>query len=314
MKGLDLSRAFWEQCARPLFRRELPAFLDRAAIGLVGEGSECFGYDDEISRDHDWGPAFCLWLPQGEWETWTDKVEPLLARLPDSYEGFPVRMAPERRMGRVGPLSIEGFYAKFTGLPHPPRDWKQWRAVPEHFLAVCTNGAVFSDVPGTFTAFRDALLTYYPEDVRLKKMAARCMGMAQAGQYNLLRSLRRGETATCMLAAARFSEQAISMIFLLTRRYMPFYKWAHRGVGELPVLGRETADCVTRLAGLDWTLGPRLEDKAGGIVETLCEAVAERLRAEGLSDAPGAWLLEHGPSVQSRITTPELLRLPVMLE
>ena len=138
--------------------------------------------------------------------------------------------------------------------------------------------------------------------------------MAQAGQYNLLRSLRRGETATCMLAAARFSEQAISMIFLLNRRYMPFYKWAHRGVGELPVLGRETADCVTRLAGLDWTLGPRLEDKAGGIVETLCEAVAERLRAEGLSDAPGAWLLEHGPSVQSRITTPELLRLPVMLE
>lgn len=36
-----------------------------------------------------------------------------------------------------------------------------------------------------------------------------------------------------MLAAARFSEQAVSMTFLLNKRYMPFYKWAHRGVEQL---------------------------------------------------------------------------------
>ena len=128
--------------------------------------------------------------------------------------------------------------------------------MPEQFLAVSTNGAVFSDRLGAFTAFREALLGFYPEDVRLKKIAARCMGMAQAGQYNLLRSLKRGETATAMLAAARFSEQAISMTFLLNKRYMPFYKWAHRGVEQLPILGKETAACVTALAGLDWRLGP----------------------------------------------------------
>lgn len=229
-----------------------PAFLERAAVGLVGEGSECFGFDDEISQDHDWGPGFCLWLPEGEWAEWQDAVEALLARLPDTYEGFPARMAPAKRMGRVGPLSIEGFYGRFIGMPQPPQTWKQWRLVPEQFLAVSTNGAVFSDRLGAFTAFREALLGFYPEDVRLKKIAARCMGMAQAGQYNLLRSLKRGETATAMLAAARFSEQAVSMTFLLNKRYMPFYKWAHRGVEQLPILGKETAGCVTAIgrAGL----------------------------------------------------------------
>ena len=50
MKGLELSRAYWEKCALPLFRRELPAFLERAAVGLVGEGSECFGFDDESPK------------------------------------------------------------------------------------------------------------------------------------------------------------------------------------------------------------------------------------------------------------------------
>lgn len=314
MKGLELSRMYWEKCALPLFRRELPAFLERAAVGLVGEGSECFGFDDEISQDHDWGPGFCLWLPESEWAEWQDAVEALLVRLPDTYEGFPARMAPAKRMGRVGPLSIEGFYARFIGMPQPPQTWKQWRLVPEQFLAVSTNGAVFSDRLGAFTAFREALLGFYPEDVRLKKIAARCMGMAQAGQYNLLRSLRRGETATAMLAAARFSEQAISMTFLLNKRYMPFYKWAHRGVAQLPILGKETAACVTALAGVDWRLGPRAEAVAGDLVESLCHDVAGWLRSDGLSDAEGDWLLDHGPSVQSRVETPELRRMSVMLE
>ena len=95
---------------------------------------------------------------------------------------------------------------------------------------------------------------------------------------------------------------------------MPFYKWAHRGVAQLPILGNETAACVTALAGVDWRLGPRAEAVAGDIVESLCHDVAGRLRSDGLSDAEGDWLLDHGPSVQSRVETPDLRRMSVMLE
>lgn len=94
---------------------------------------------------------------------------------------------------------------------------------------------------------------------------------------------------------------------------MPFYKWAHRGVEQLPILGRETAACVTALAGLDGVLAP-CRGGSRGIVESLCRDVAGRLRSDGLSDADGDWLVEHGPSVQARIETPELQRMSVMLE
>ena len=62
MKGLELARGyFYDECL-PRLRRELPAVLPHLAAGLVGEGSDCFGYDDHVSRDHDWGPGFCIWL------------------------------------------------------------------------------------------------------------------------------------------------------------------------------------------------------------------------------------------------------------
>ena len=57
-KGLELARAYYEQYGRPMLEKEFPDVLDRIAAGLCGHGSECFGYDDAVSRDHDFEPGF----------------------------------------------------------------------------------------------------------------------------------------------------------------------------------------------------------------------------------------------------------------
>lgn len=61
MKGMELARDYFMQYRRPMLEERFEAYMSRITIGLCGEGSECFGFDDEISRDHDFGPAFCLW-------------------------------------------------------------------------------------------------------------------------------------------------------------------------------------------------------------------------------------------------------------
>ena len=328
-KGLDLARALFETCRSDLFSalpEEVTAVL---AAGLVGEGSECFGFDDAVSRDHDWGPAFCLWLPEEDLGRHAATIERALEVLPLEFSGFPVRMAAAQRNERVGPLSIERFYARFLRVPHVPRTWQEWHAIPEHHYAVCTNGAVFLDQLATrgdrhpyaerpvtsLTTIRNSLLRYYPDDLRLKKIAARCALMAQSGQYNLLRSLKRDDPLTATLCAARFAEQACMLAHHLARRFTPFYKWVAPSAAHVSPLGEQIAQRLRTLLGTLPAFEQGTTDDAFGrmeaLVEEICVACITELHAQDLSDATDGWLMEHASNVQSRIETPELARAPV---
>ena len=52
MQGLELAKRYYEKVGRPMLERDFPELLPRLAAGLVGEGSECLGFDDAISQSH----------------------------------------------------------------------------------------------------------------------------------------------------------------------------------------------------------------------------------------------------------------------
>lgn len=240
MKGLALSEEYYRAFGAAMLDIKFPAYRDRIATGLAGLGSECLGFDDEFSRDHDWGPGFCMWLERGDYHAIGISLQKAYDALPD-FMGFH-RQESTWGQGRVGVLSTEGFYASFIGSPHPPETPGQWLTIPEPGLAACTNGKVFSDPLDAFSSIRSRLLNHYPEDIRLKKIAARCMISAQSGQYNYPRSQRRNAVYPAFQALARFCEEALSLVFLLNRRYMPFYKWAVMAAKSLPLLGAEISE------------------------------------------------------------------------
>ncbi|MBO4369456.1 MAG: DUF4037 domain-containing protein, partial [Desulfovibrio sp.] len=289
MNGLELARAFYE-AERPFLEKKIPDILSHAAIGLVGEGSECLGFDDAISQDHDYGPCFCFWIEDALLQRERKRIEDAFDELPKEWNGLPSRLTRERRIGRVGPLSIEAFYAGFLGKSRAPETVEEWLAIPEYHLSNATNGEVFEDNSGVFSSIRDTLLKYYPEQVSLTKLAARCMQMAQSGQYNFPRALERGQSTSALLALSRFIEAAISFVHIINKRYMPFYKHAPQSLSTLPILGARMTQCLQELTGNAICSGGEEGKKAEESIERFAEDCAQYLRDNALSQAPGNWL------------------------
>lgn len=304
MKGLEEARRFYEDFGRDMLHGRFPDYEERIAVGLVGRGSECFGFDDEISRDHDFEPGFCLWL--------TDADDLLIgAELAEAYRALPKRRARQSALGEVnrGVRRIGFFYRRYLGGEKAPRDWRQWMALPSWALAEASNGEVFRDDLGEFTAVREAILHGMPEDVRKKKLAARLITMAQSGQYNYARCLRHGEEGAAMLALAEFVRESCGAVYLLNRAHMPYYKWALRGMAGLDVLSDMREPLEFLLTAENDADGQRVKQ---AVVEDICASVIRVLHEQGLSDRGEDYLEPHAFAVQERIEDPEIRALHVM--
>ena len=310
MKGLALSRAYYEEYGAPMLKKEFPELSGLICCGLAGDGSECFGFDDEVSRDHDFEPGFCLFLPE---ETIVDRrtafrLERAYAALPKEFSG--IRRSPVSPVGgnRHGVIRIGDFFEERTGFRDGIPSARAWLSVPDLYLASAVNGEVFYDGLGHFTELRRQLKNP-PEDIRRKKLAAALLLSGQAGQYNYPRCLAHGEPGAAQLAVAEFVRHTIRAVFLLNRRWCPFYKWMFRGMRDLPRLS-EIGDSLEYLLTTD-NRGDITEAKKG-IIEDIAAILIETLRQDGLSHAVCTDLERHAVSVNNGIADPELRNLHLL--
>lgn len=301
MKGLELARAFWEEQARPAIEETCPVLLPRLAAGLCGGGSDCLGYDDELSHDHAYAAGCMLFLSEEDAETHGFLLSTLYDRLPREFCGVKTEHRSRQGDGRYGVKTVERFFLAQLGTAGAPETWRQWMALPSFTLAAACAGELFYDGSGAMTRTREMLRTGMPEDVRTKKIAAHAALMAQSGQYNVSRCRRHGEEAAARLACDEFVRETLSMLFLLNRRHMPFYKWSFRAARELPKL----AELVPALEAL-------LREPDEDTIERVSAAVIGELRAQGLTDGAWDFLEPHAYAVMARIRDPEIAALHVM--
>ncbi|MBR5094558.1 MAG: DUF4037 domain-containing protein [Oscillospiraceae bacterium] len=302
MRGLDEARALYEEHGRPLLHEQFPELEERVAVGLAGHGSECFGFDDELSRDHDFARGFCLWLTDEDDLRWG-------VALARAYRTLPLGPAGQRSAlaeDNCGVRRTAFFYRRYTGSAGAPESWQQWLSIPSWALAEATNGEVFRDDLGAFSAIRETLLHGMPEDVRKKHLAARLIEMAQAGQYNFPRCLQHGEPGAAALMLADFVRAACGAVYLLERRHMPYSKWMLRGMDALTGLGQLRTALEFLLSGEGDAALRR------GVVEDVCATVAAELRAQGLSEGDWDYLEPHAFAVQNSIEDRQIRAMHVM--
>ena len=310
MNGLELSEQYYQKYGLPMLQKEFGDVLPFLAAGLIGSGSECMGFDDEISQDHDFEPGFCLFLPG---EDVVDRrtaflLERAYAKLPKEFMGYQRSMIQPVGGSRHGVMRLGEFFMQRTGTPDGILTLTQWLALPEQSLAEATGGKVFFDNYGELTRIRQRL-TGRPEDVRRKKLAGHLLLMGQSGQYNYARCLQHGETAAAQMAVFEFVKNAISAIFLLNNVYEPYYKWSFRALRQLPVLSIE-AELMEYLLTSDNE--PDTRDEKIQVIEGIASDIIDELMNQKLTEAVCMDLEKHAYSINDSIADGTLRNLHVL--
>lgn len=309
MQGIELSRRYYEEYGIPMIKEQFLEYEGRIAVGLAGPGSDCFGFDDEISRDHDFGAGFCLWLTDEDNELFGFRLARAYGRLPGLFMGTEKGKTNSYGTARYGVKTISDFYLPLTGRAGAPESLFEWLYTPEHALAAAANGCVFRDDLGKFSGIRNIIKTGMPEDIRLKKLAARTALMAQSGQYNFSRCIAHGENGAAALAAAEFARNTASFAYLVNGKYAPFYKWALRGMRSLEIFSDFSQKLDALLTG--GFSQAEIKEKQN-IIESICAEAADYLRNAGLARSSSDFLEPLAYQIQNKIRNPEIRSLHIM--
>ena len=295
MKGIELSKAYYDEVGVSLIENKYKAYAGRIATGLAGEGSECMGYDDDFSTDHDYGPGFCIWLTREDFDAFGHELQMDYNELPKEWSGMPARNTSKEGEGRVGVLCIDDFFKKYTGFYRAPEvknieDVLAWDAIKTEQLCNVVNGKVFRDDLGEFTKRREEFKEY-PKPVRLYKIANALHRMAQSGQYNYDRSIKRDDVGMMYSSISEFVDATVECAYLLNNMYMPFYKWRFRGM--------DSFTCLTNLKDLlERVVLKRPNDKiVRAKIEEICKEFVEELHKQNLSRSNDEFLDVHKDEV-----------------
>ena len=306
---IEKSRRFYKNHVAPMIHERFREYEDRIAVGLAGEGSDCFGYDDLISRDHDFGTGVCLWVTDDDMDRFgfllSIAYNELVDRFADEYITDRIR---ERR----GVIRIHDFYSNILGIDcdtdHCTISADEWRALDHSCLATATNGSVFRDDPGSFTAFRSLLLSYYPQDIWRLRIAGELHKFSQSLQVNYARCMTRQDAVASEICRCRGVEAAMELYFLMKRIYPPYYKWTYKALTE--IADDDFCQLVNDLSRLPcdpnaWITEKyhpyrlNTNDRIVVITERIAEIIADMLKDHGMTHSSDPYLERHVNEVLS---------------
>ena len=117
VSGRELSKRFYQEQVRAVLHTAYPDLPYSAA--LLGPGSEVLGFDDEMSRDHNWEPRVLLFLQDADWARYGEALErSLQEKLPERFAGHPTQFLVSTLRTYLHEhfdLDIEGKSKRVTG-------------------------------------------------------------------------------------------------------------------------------------------------------------------------------------------------------
>ena len=276
MKGLGVAEKFFDRFGLPAIREHFPEMVGRISAGLIGRGSEVLEADDELSRDHGWGPRFCQFVDEDDIRGIGQEMqEKLNALRPSVFEGINLL---EHRTETIAVSTIDECFRDLTGAPWPPETIREWAFVNENGLCYAQMGRIFYDPTDQLRARKQAFeKAYYPEPIWKWRVASKLYQLWHYGDYNTRgRLARRNDGVAALVGQGYFVEAAMQLAFLMNRRFAPYWKWLHWGFTQLPYIATELEPLLVELESAP-DLGTRAD-----LIGAICDLYRRVLCDQGI--------------------------------
>lgn len=319
IKGLEISKKFYESYGIDMLTNNFSELIPKIAIGLIGQGSECLGYDDDISKDHDFDPGFCIFIPDEFDDNIKFNLERAYSYLPKIFMGIKRDIMSPVGGNRHGIIRVSDFIYQRTGTKDGILSDKDFLYISEVSLLEITNGEIWRDDSGLLTSIRNRL-AYFPYDIKLKKLSYELLNMAQSGQYNFKRLIFHEELSAARLAINQFVNSCIHATFLINEVYMPFYKWQFRALRDLSwpnvYIKNDKSLYVSSFEDeLDFLLHlddeQIVKDEVLTKIDNIAKIFIDRLRLDGLSEINELYLELHAYELNNKIIDNDIRNMPI---
>jgi hypothetical protein len=316
LPGAELARDFHAEVVAPLLARAMPGL--RYAAGRLGSGSDVLGFDDAMSRDHDWGCRLTLLVDEPD-RAAVPQVSLLLEReLPESFRDFPVRFAVTSDPAlthQVEIATVADFAASRLGIdPTTDLSVADWLILTGQSVLEVTAGPIFADGTAELAPVR-ARLKWYPPDIERYVLAAGWQRLSQEMPM-VGRTAELGDELGSRLLCRRLADDLISLAFTLSRQWPPYPKWRGTAFRALPVAADLVGPLTAAAAAKNW------RDRESAVADA-CQILLDAQRARGLP-APASAVIPFwdrpyltvddtvGQSLLSAITDSDVARLPTI--
>lgn len=292
MKGIEIIENYFYEKVLPIIKEN---FDVKIAAGIIGYGSECYGFDDHLSRDHDFTSMPCIWLSHDDFVRYGKDMQEKLNELEDIFDSEKTNWFN----GRRGILDIDEYIYSFLGSEDGPDSIEDFRNIPTYLLSAFTNGKIFIDEFGKITSIREKVKKY-PKDIKYNMIATRCMKIPREGYHNYERCIKRNDYVAANQALAYFISSAMEMYFLIYDKYSPYYKWQHRMLKDIDI---EAYNLFSML------ISEQSYQKKINIIDKIISNIIDKLEENDIIVRITDYLGYYGPVIQSRIENENIKKL-----
>ncbi len=300
MSILNISREFFQQEVLPVLKAKFPQETERITFGLFGHGSEALKMDDQYSADHHFGLRIDALMPDDIFAKREQIMQVVGQKMPQTFKGYELGESTRAGAG-IAPDNLKAFLMRTIGIDHPPQTAQEWLNLPEEDVIHLVNGEVWSDPSGEFSAIRNQLLNYYPDEVWYRRMAHWCRYFSGMGTYALKRAILRDNEVFAAITFGKTVRWGIQLAFMIDRTYFPYDKWVYPFFKTLPRMYDRMGSHIEEAVKLSTSWQRKLElldDVADILDQTMVDdgIIPPHPKFEG-SPTSGYRLMEHAYKV-----------------